>query len=64
MNSTTYSPLVPEFDSAEQESSYGAWLNAKLSSSLEDLRPHVPHDRVMEKMRAMLDERKRARATG
>ena len=34
-----YSPLVSEFESAEQEASYTAWLQAKVAASLADPRP-------------------------
>jgi hypothetical protein len=56
------SPLVSEFETVEQEASYNAWLNAKVKASLEDPRPSIPHDQVMEKVRAMLDEKKIVRA--
>lgn len=56
------SPLVSEFETVEQEASYNAWLNAKVKTSLEDPRPSIPHDQVMEKVRTMLDEKKSVRA--
>jgi hypothetical protein len=56
------SPLVSEFETVEQEASYNAWLNAKVKASLEDPRPSIPHDQVMEKVRAMLDKKKIVRA--
>jgi len=60
--SSVNSPLVSEFETVEQEASYNAWLNAKVKASLEDPRPSIPHDQVMEKVRAMLDEKKIVRA--
>jgi len=60
--SISNSPLVSEFETVEQEASYNAWLNAKVKASLEDPRPSIPHDQVMEKVRAMLDEKKIVRA--
>lgn len=56
------SPLVSEFETVEQEASYNAWLNAKVKASLEDPRPSIPHDQVMEKVRAMLNKKKIVRA--
>ena len=50
-----YSPLVSEFESAEQEASYTAWLQAKVAASLADPRPAIPHDEVMAKMDALID---------
>ena len=48
------SPIVSEFETEEQEASYNAWLNAKVTESLQDTRPNIPHDVVMAKMRALL----------
>ena len=50
----SYDPLVSEFQSPEQEKSYDAWLQAKVKRSMEDPRPHIPHDEVMTKMDALL----------
>jgi hypothetical protein len=49
-----YSPIVSEFESAEQEASYLAWLKAKVAASLADPRPSVPHDEAMARVRATL----------
>ena len=57
-----YSPLVSEFETSEQEASYNVWLKEKIQSSLNDLRPSVPHDQVMAKARALLNELKVAHA--
>ena len=54
---TTFSPLVSEFESEEQEASYTAWLKAKVEASLKDLRPNVPHDQVMAEMRAIIADK-------
>ncbi len=50
-----FSPLVSEFETAEQEASYTAWLQAKVAASLADPRPAIPHDEVMAKMDALID---------
>ncbi|MDA8327405.1 MAG: antitoxin [Betaproteobacteria bacterium] len=55
---TTLSPLVSEFETEEQEASYTAWLRAKVTSSLADQRPNIPHDEVMAKMDAIIAEAK------
>ena len=55
---TTLSPLVSEFETEEQEASYTAWLRAKVTSSLADQRPNIPHDEVMAKMDASIAEAK------
>ncbi|MDR2239866.1 MAG: hypothetical protein LBE33_05430 [Zoogloeaceae bacterium] len=47
---TALSPLVSEFETAEQEASYTAWLQAKIAASLADPRPAIPHDEVERRM--------------
>ena len=51
-----YSPLVSEFDSAEHEARYTAWLQAKVAKALADPRPPIPHDEVMAEMEALIRE--------
>jgi len=48
-------PLVPEFETEEQEARYDTWLRAKLAASLADPRPRIPHDQVMAEMDALID---------
>ena len=50
------SPLVSEFETEEQATSYVAWVKAKVQASLDDLRPGVPHDQVMAEMEAIIVE--------
>jgi hypothetical protein len=51
-----YSPIVPEFESAEQEQSYLRWLTAKVGAARSDPRPPVPHDEAMARIRGRLAE--------
>ncbi|MBN9331688.1 MAG: stability determinant [Comamonas sp. SCN 67-35] len=44
------SPLVSEFETAEQEAAYAAWLRAKVAASLADPRPALAHDEVERRM--------------
>ena len=53
--SAALSPLVSEFETAEQEASYTAWLQAKVAASLADPRPPIPHDEVMRRMTERLN---------
>lgn len=53
---TVLSPLVSEFETAEQEASYTAWLKAKVQASLDDPRPNTPHDQVMAEMDLIISE--------
>ena len=50
-----YSPIVSEFESAEQEASYLRWLEAKVAKSRADPRPPVPHDEAMARVRQTLE---------
>ena len=50
------SPVVSEFETEEQASSYVAWVKAKVQASLDDPRPGVPHDQVMAEMEAIIVE--------
>jgi hypothetical protein len=50
------SPVVSEFETEEQATSYVAWVKAKVQASLDDPRPGVPHDQVMAEMEAVLVE--------
>lgn len=55
MSTATLSPLVSEFETAEAEADYTAWLKAKVAASLADPRPGVPHDQVMAEMEAVIE---------
>ena len=48
------SPLVSEFETTQQEASYTSWLHARVSSSLVDPAPSVPHDMVMAELDTLL----------
>lgn len=49
-------PLVYEFETVEAETSYDAWLRAKVAASLADTRPSIPHDQVMADMDLLIDQ--------
>lgn len=53
---TPLSPLVSEFETAEDEASYTEWLRAKAAASLADPRPAIPHDEVERRMAERLDQ--------
>ncbi len=61
--STVLSPLVSEFETEEQETSYTTWLKAKIQASLSDQRQNIPHDEVMAEMDAIIAEAE-AKASG
>lgn len=53
---TALSPIVSEFETAEQEASYNEWLLAKVAESLSDPRPAIPHDEVMAEIDALINQ--------
>lgn len=40
---------------------YDTWFRAQVKAALEDKRPAVPHQRVMDEAQAMIDRKRRAR---
>jgi hypothetical protein len=58
-----YSPLISEFGSAEEEAAYLEWLKKKVTESLADPRPSVPHEQVMAEIDEIIAKAKK-RKTG
>ena len=56
------SPIVSEFETQEQETSYNQWFRAKVDEALLSEKPRLPHDAAMAKVQAMLEDRRKARA--
>jgi hypothetical protein len=56
------SPIVSEFETAEQEASYDQWFRVKVEEALSSEKPRLPHDAAMAKVQTMLEERRKARA--
>ena len=50
------SPIVSEFETEEQATSYDRWFCAQVQASLDDARPSIPHDQVMAEMDAIIAE--------
>jgi DNA-damage-inducible protein J len=42
--------------------SYDAWFRAKVQQALDDSRPMVPHQQVMDEAQALIDRKRRARS--
>ena len=57
------SPIVSEFETEEQETSYNQWFRAKVEEALRSEKPRLPHDAAMAKVQLMLEERRKARAS-
>ena len=60
--SAVLSPIVSEFETEEQETSYNQWFKAKVEEALHSEKPCLPHDAAMAKVQAVLQERRQARA--
>ena len=56
------SPIVSEFETEEQESSYNHWFRAKVEEALGSKKPRLPHDAAVAKVQTLLEERRKARA--
>jgi hypothetical protein len=48
-------PLVSEFETQEQADSYDRWFRAKVHAGIADIRPRVPHDEALARLRATID---------
>lgn len=59
---TALSPIVSEFETKEQETSYDQWFRAKVEEALHSEKPRLAHDAAVAKIQAMLEERRKARA--
>ena len=57
--STRLSPIVSEFETEEQADNYDRWFRARVTASLTNPGPGTPHDEVMARMDAIIEEAKR-----
>ncbi|AZF37989.1 hypothetical protein C4J85_3234 [Pseudomonas sp. R4-34-07] len=53
------SPIVSEFETEEQASSHDLWFRKKVEKSLNNPGPGVPHDEVMARVEAIIQEAER-----
>jgi hypothetical protein len=60
--SAQLSPIVSEFETEEQAASYDLWFRAKVQEAMSSTKPKLAHDEAMSKVRAELEERRKARA--
>nr|WP_176705760.1 antitoxin [Halomonas sp. 40]BAP60117.1 hypothetical protein [Halomonas sp. 40] len=56
--STPLDPRISEFETQEQADSYDRWFRERVQRSLDDPRPNIPHDEVMAKMDAIIENAK------
>jgi hypothetical protein len=57
--SAVLSPIVSEFETEEQATSYDRWFRAKVQAAIDDPRPGIPHDQVMAEMHALIEEKRK-----
>ncbi|SHI18589.1 type II toxin-antitoxin system RelB family antitoxin [Pollutimonas bauzanensis] len=60
--STALSPIVSEFETEEQAASYDRWFCGRVRASLADPRPSIPHDQVMARMDAIIENAEKRQA--
>jgi len=58
------SPIVSEFETEEQASSYDQWFRAQVQAAIDDPRPNIPHDQVMAEMRELLEAQRKMSNAG
>ncbi|SQG00197.1 addiction module antitoxin [Paucimonas lemoignei] len=58
------SPIVSEFETEEQASSYDQWFRAQVQAAIDDPRPNIPHDQVMAEMRELLEAQRKMSSAG
>ena len=52
--SAVLSPIVSEFETQEAADAYDVWFRAKVQASVDDPRPSIAHDQVMDDINAIL----------
>lgn len=60
--STVLDPLVSEFDTDDAAQDYDRWFRAKVQEAIDSKTPRIPHDEAVALVRALLDQRTKARA--
>ena len=56
------SRIESEFDTPEQAAAYEKWLHEKVAASLAEPGPGTPHDEVMARAQAIIEEAKARQA--
>ena len=56
-------PLISEFATQADADSYDVWFRAKVQEALDSKKPRIPHDEAVVEMHAMLEARRKSRAT-
>jgi len=56
MSTTTLRPFEVEVETEEEYAAYNEWLRAKVREAELDTRPGIPHEEVMARIYAKIDE--------
>ncbi|KXU35588.1 stability determinant [Ventosimonas gracilis] len=56
-------PLFYDVEVSEEDISYDRWFRAKVQEALDSKKPALPHDEAMTHVDALLEERRKARAS-
>ena len=56
---TDLTPIESEFATSEDAAAHDAWFRAKVERAMASTKPCIPHDQVMAKMQAIIDQAKR-----
>lgn len=54
---TTFDPLVSEFETQEQANSYGQWFRREVQEAIDSKKPRIPHHQVMAQMWEAIERR-------
>ena len=60
--STVLDPRISEFETDEKAASYDRWYRAKVQEAIESKKPRIPHDEVVRRMAARLDQLREQKA--
>ena len=60
--SAEQTPLASERPPQETEATYDLWFRAKVEEALHSTQPRLPHDVAVARVKALLQERRQARA--
>ncbi len=53
-------PVVSDLGPEEQAASYDRWFRAEVQASLDDPRPSIPHEQVMEEINALMESMRKS----
>ncbi|MBX8624361.1 hypothetical protein QS468_30365 [Bacillus subtilis] len=53
-------PVVSDLAPEEQAASYDRWFRAEVQASLDDPRPSIPHEQVMEEINALMESMRKS----